>query len=78
MSQLIHRLRLPADRNAEPRRLLVALAHVGAGLAASWRTWQRRARQRRELRDIADEVLRDVGISRAQANYIASKQFWRE
>lgn len=38
MSQLIHRLRLPADRNAEPRRLLVALAHVGAGLTASWRT----------------------------------------
>ena len=78
MSELIHRLSLPADRKPDPRRLLAALAHVGVGLAATWRTWQLRSRQRRELREIGDEVLRDVGISRAQANFVANKPFWRE
>lgn len=46
-----------------------------------WRTleiWQVRARQRRDLLDLDDRLLRDIGINRAEAEREASKPFWVE
>ena len=46
-----------------------------------WRTleiWQVRARQRRDLLDLDDRLLRDIGINRAVAEREASKPFWVE
>ena len=53
--------------------------------AASWlrrvrdtiRLWQDRTRGRQQLRDLDDHVLRDIGITRLQADAEASKPFWR-
>ena len=40
-------------------------------------TWHEKARQRRQLLALSDDMLKDIGISRADANYEGSKPFWR-
>ena len=39
--------------------------------------WHQRARQRRQLLELSDQMLRDIGISRADAIGEAEKPFWR-
>ena len=50
---------------------------VGSPLA-TLRQWRRRIRDRRELAGLSDLMLHDIGITRADAQYLASKPFWRE
>jgi uncharacterized protein YjiS (DUF1127 family) len=38
--------------------------------------WQGRARLRKELMTLSDECLRDIGISRADAQFESYKPFW--
>jgi uncharacterized protein YjiS (DUF1127 family) len=38
--------------------------------------WSERARQRRQLAQLDDDRLRDIGISRAQALAEADRPFW--
>jgi len=45
-----------------------------AGLVAFWR---RRARERAELAEYSDRELRDIGLSRSDANFEVNKPFWR-
>jgi uncharacterized protein YjiS (DUF1127 family) len=40
--------------------------------------WRRRATGRAELAKLDDNVLADIGISRAEAQFLSSKPFWRE
>ncbi|SBW01940.1 hypothetical protein KL86APRO_11512 [uncultured Alphaproteobacteria bacterium] len=40
-------------------------------------TWERRAEQRRDLAELDDRALRDIGRSRAEAAEEAAKPFWR-
>jgi uncharacterized protein YjiS (DUF1127 family) len=42
-----------------------------------WLEWAERSRQRRQLASLADEHLKDIGISRADACREADKPFWR-
>lgn len=42
------------------------------------REWRRRAHERRELAGLSDVVLHDIGISRAEAVYLANRPFWKE
>ncbi len=49
-------------------------------LSALWETlftWRERASQRRHLASLEDGLLKDMGISRADAECEASKPFWR-
>jgi uncharacterized protein YjiS (DUF1127 family) len=39
--------------------------------------WQQRVRQRRELRQMSDRELKDIGLSRADAEREAAKPGWR-
>lgn len=51
-----------------------------SGLAAILQAllaWHDRARQRRGLLQLSDHMLRDVGLSRAEARCEAAKPFWR-
>jgi uncharacterized protein YjiS (DUF1127 family) len=41
------------------------------------RDWRGRARQRRALMELSDHLLRDIGISRADALCEATRPFWR-
>ena len=40
-------------------------------------TWLERSRQRRALRELNDHMLRDIGLTRADAWAEADKRFWR-
>jgi uncharacterized protein YjiS (DUF1127 family) len=42
------------------------------------REWRRRVRDRRQLGSLSDSMLEDIGISRAEAEYLSNKPFWRE
>jgi uncharacterized protein YjiS (DUF1127 family) len=46
-------------------------------LPAAIGEWRRRARSRRELLALDDHMLKDIGITRADAQYEAAKPFWR-
>lgn len=39
--------------------------------------WHERAHQRRALMALSDQMLRDIGISRAEAERESTKPFWR-
>jgi uncharacterized protein YjiS (DUF1127 family) len=38
--------------------------------------WRHRARSRRELMNLSDRCLQDIGISRCTVDFEASKPFW--
>ena len=57
-----------ADSPSITERLLVSLMTVSV--------WRERARQRRALKSLSDELLRDIGITRQQALLEAKKPFW--
>lgn len=65
--------------------LLLALAwFAGRGLGQVGRSvvelalvWSERARQRRQLAELSDAMLRDIGLTRADASAEADKPFWR-
>jgi uncharacterized protein YjiS (DUF1127 family) len=42
------------------------------------REWRRRARERQQLAGLSDLMLQDIGITRADAQFLANKPFWRE
>ncbi len=75
MTRLTHSLRIPAVAAGSPfRRLGELIGHI----ADTLRTWRVRDRQRRELRELDDATLRDIGLTREQANFAADKPFWRQ
>jgi uncharacterized protein YjiS (DUF1127 family) len=41
-------------------------------------TWQERAHQRRQLLDLDDRLLADVGLDRAEAAAAGARPFWRD
>lgn len=49
----------------------------GARLSALLNLWLQRARQRRQLADLSDRQLDDIGLSRTQAAHEAAKPFWQ-
>ena len=42
------------------------------------RQWHRRSKERRELAALSDLMLQDIGITRADAEFLANKPFWKE
>jgi len=63
-------------------RPTAARAGGSLGDAARWllalaRTWQTRARQRREVAWLTARDLADIGVTRAQVQAELSKPFWR-
>jgi uncharacterized protein YjiS (DUF1127 family) len=57
-----------------------AFATAAGALASAVDTllvWHDRARQRRALRAIGDDMLHDIGVSRIDALNEARKPFWR-
>jgi uncharacterized protein YjiS (DUF1127 family) len=53
-----------------------ARRHLTAALGTV-RLWRQRSRDRRILRDLDDQLLRDIGLSRADVEAEARKPFWR-
>ena len=51
---------------------LLSLSHVKQGFA----NWTRRARSRKELMNLSDRCLSDIGIARHSSGLKACKPFW--
>jgi uncharacterized protein YjiS (DUF1127 family) len=59
---------------ASPRRLSGFLR----GVCATLREWRRRKNGRLELARLDERMLRDIGLTRSEADYEINKPFWRE
>lgn len=53
-------------------RMRPVLRHVGHGVALAWRAFS----TRRELLEMDARMLKDIGISKTQANFEARRLFW--
>ncbi len=42
------------------------------------REWGRRSRDRAELGALDDRMLKDIGLTRADAEFLSNKPFWRK
>lgn len=74
------------DSPSAARSLFGALPEVGLRsavrrsmirIAEAFLGWHDRVRERHALVELSDDVLRDLGISRAEADGEAAKPFWR-
>jgi len=53
------------------------LGQIGRSALELALVWHARARQRRQLVELSDYMLRDIGLTRADAEAEADKPFWR-
>jgi uncharacterized protein YjiS (DUF1127 family) len=60
-----------STKTARPARLFT-LSHVKEGFA----NWTRRARSRKELMNLSDRCLSDIGIARHSSGLKSCKPFW--
>jgi uncharacterized protein YjiS (DUF1127 family) len=63
---------IPRDRAGH------AAANLVKRVVTRVKQWRRRARERAELAALDDRMLTDIGLSRAEAEFLANKPFWRE
>ena len=63
-----------------PRRhhAVHSLSDAGNHVVAMLREWRRRNRERAELGALNDRMLKDIGLTRADAEFLSNKPFWRE
>ena len=54
------------------------LARVSHAIFATLREWRRRMHDRTQLGALSDSMLRDIGISPAEATSLSSKPLWKE
>lgn len=66
--------------SAGPRRASARhpVTNILAQALTSLGQWRRRTRDRTQLARLDDRMLADIGISRAEAEFLANKPFWRE
>ena len=57
---------------------VLALGDAWDHAVASLREWRRRTRERAELAALDDRTLKDIGLTRADAEFLSNKPFWRE
>ena len=59
----------------QPRHAWLA---IGGPILARLREWRQRARDRAELASLDDRMLRDIGLTRADTEFLSNKPFWRK
>lgn len=52
--------------------------HPLARVRAALREWRRRVRDRERLAGFDERMLQDIGLTRAEAEFLSHKPFWRE
>jgi uncharacterized protein YjiS (DUF1127 family) len=63
---------------ARHRTALDDLSDAAQSFIETLRVWRRRMRERDQLARLDDRMLKDIGLSRAEAIHLGSKPFWRE
>jgi len=61
-----------------PQRSRGTASGIAGRVLATLREWRRRAHDRAELAKLDDRMLRDIGLTHADAEFLSSKPFWRE
>jgi uncharacterized protein YjiS (DUF1127 family) len=54
------------------------LSDAAQWVLATVREWGRRSREREQVSHMDERMLKDIGITRAEALRLSSKPFWRE
>ena len=54
------------------------LRDIAGRALANFREWHRRAHDRAELARLDDRMLKDIGLTRDDAEFLSNKPFWRE
>ncbi len=62
---------------SQSKGFFAGLAHAAHNAIETLTLWQRRREQRRYLLSLDDRLLRDIGLSRVEAEVEADKPFWR-
>ena len=83
LSYPIGKFKWEGDATAEQRQQLIdeiagTPARVLLKMLDAYLAWDEKRRQRLALLALSDEILKDIGISRAQAEAEGSKPFWRD
>jgi uncharacterized protein YjiS (DUF1127 family) len=66
-------------RGRSPQRnAVLALIDVANHVVATLREWRRRSRDRARLAELNDRMLKDIGLTRTDAEFLINKPFWRE
>jgi len=65
-------------RPATALRFAAAFATLSLRAADAMALWQERTRQRRTLGRLNDHMLKDLGLSRADAGREGGKRFWQD
>jgi uncharacterized protein YjiS (DUF1127 family) len=60
------------------RQAVFALGDAWDHAVANLRQWRRRTRERGELAALDDRMLKDIGLTRADAEFLSNKPFWRQ
>jgi len=60
------------------RHGVLALGDAWDHVVARMSEWRRRSRERAELGALDDRMLKDIGLTRADAEFLSNKPFWRE
>jgi len=61
-----------------PHQQRRARTGIAGRVLATLREWRRRAHDRAELAKLDHRMLRDIGLTEADAEFLSSKPFWRE
>ena len=76
--QRLVRAERPANHRSAHAARLSTLGSLAESLTRHIRTWRDRMRQRRALAAVDDWLLKDIGVSRADAMCEGDKAFWQE
>ncbi len=66
------------SRRERRHAALDALGEATARVFATLREWRRRSRDRAELATLDARMLADIGLTHADAEFLANKPFWKE
>jgi uncharacterized protein YjiS (DUF1127 family) len=65
-------------RRARAYRARGAPRRTRSNVFATVREWRRRVRERGQLAALDDRMLKDIGLTRADAEFLVNRPFWRE
>jgi len=73
-----YRARAHAASISRRQTALDALGEATDQVFATLREWRHRIRARQELARLDDRMLRDIGLTHAEREFLANKPFWGE
>ena len=74
---------IPLQSRSSPRAsrrhdALDALSDAAQSVIETVRLWRRRSRERNQLAKLDCRMLRDIGLTNADREFLVNKPFWRE